>query len=139
MPIENNQPLSTRLPLWVKPTCALDGLLLKFQAERREKSLRGVPPSALVGPAYPSISSLLNPSRAAVSHPLSKVFTDMLGTFPNISQVPEQIAVLFIMFLIMRWHVAPTQENFERLPPWVRPVRSQLEIPHPAWIDHLPW
>lgn len=139
MPTENGQSLFARLPVSVKPTCPLDKLLLDFQVDRRQKAERGVPSSTLVGPAYPSISSLLNPARAAKSHPLSMVFTDILGRFSTISCLPEQVAVLYIMFLIMRWHVAPTQENFDRLPSWARPVKSQLEIAHPAWIDHLPW
>ncbi|KAL1297273.1 hypothetical protein AAFC00_004830 [Neodothiora populina] len=138
-PVSNDESLYTRLPLNTEPTCTLDGVLKGFEAERRRAAQSGTPAASLVGPAYPSISSLLNPERASHSHPLSKVFTDILSKFPSISGVPEQVAVLYIMFLIMRWHIAPTQENFERLPPWARPVRSQLEIAHPAWIDHLPW
>ena len=132
-------PLYKRLPLNTEPTCTLDGILRGFEAERRRAAQSGTPAATLVGPSYPSISSLLNPTRAANSHPLSKVFTDILSRFPSISEVPEQIAVLYIMFLIMRWHIAPTQENYDRLPEWARPVKSQLEIAHPAWIDHLPW
>lgn len=139
IPAPSDEPLYQRLPLNVEPTCTLDGVLKGFEEERRRAAQSGTPAASLVGPAYPSISSLLNPTRAAKSHPLSKVFTDILGRFPSIDAVPEQVAVLYIMFLIMRWHIAPTQENFERLPEWARPVRSQLEIPHPAWIDHLPW
>ena len=139
VPLPTNVPLYTRLPLNTEPTCTLDSILGGFEAERQRAAQAGTPTASLVGPPYPSISSLLNPTRAVDSHPLSKVFTDILAKFPSISDVPEQIAVLYIMFLVMRWHIAPTQENFERLPEWVRPVRSQLEIPHPAWIDHLPW
>ncbi|OAQ99795.1 hypothetical protein LLEC1_07011 [Akanthomyces lecanii] len=50
-----------------------------------------------------------------------------------------RVAVLYIMFLVMRWQVAPTRENYERLPPWARPVRTQLLTPHPAWVDHVPF
>jgi uncharacterized coiled-coil protein SlyX len=139
VPTPTDQPLHRRLPLNTEPTCTLDNILTGFEAERRRAAQTGTSTASLVGPSYPSISSLLNPSRASNSHPLSKVFTDILGKFPSISDVPEQIAVLYIMFLVMRWHIAPTQDNYERLPEWARPVRSQLEIPHPAWIDHLPW
>lgn len=139
VPLATEEPLFRRLPLNTEPTCTLDNVLKGFEAERRRAAQSGTPAASLVGPAYPSISSLLNPTRAANSHPLSKVFTDILSRFPSISEVPEQVAVLYIMFLVMRWHVAPTQENYERLPEWARPVRSQLEIAHPAWVDHLPW
>ena len=121
------------------PTCPLDSLLLDFLFERRQRAAEGLPSQEVVGPRYPSVSSLLNPSTAAFSHPLSKVFTDILSTFPDISTLPERVAVLYIMFLIMRWQISPTRENFERLPPWVRPVPSQLRSEHPAWIDHLPF
>lgn len=120
-------------------TCPLDSLLLDFLHERQQQALDGVATPKLVGPAYPSVSSLLNPARGVHSHPLSKVFTDILATFPDLSTLPEKVAVLYIMFLIMRWQISPTQENYDRLPDWVTPRASQLFTPHPAWIDHLPW
>jgi hypothetical protein len=117
----------------------MDSLLLDFLHERQQQAAEGVATPKLVGPAYPSVSSLLNPARSVYSHPLSKVFTDILATFPDISTLPEKVAVLYIMFLIMRWQIAPTQENYDRLPDWVTPRASQLFTPHPPWIDHLPW
>lgn len=123
----------------IGPTCPLDGLLLDFLAERRQRAAEGVSSQKLVGPAYPSVSSLLNPERSIYSHPLSKFFTDILGTFPDLSALPEQVAVLYIMFLIMRWQIHPTQEAYDRLPDWVTPRPSQLFTPHPAWVDHIPW
>ena len=77
-----------------RPTCPLDGLLLDFLAERRQQAEKGVASKELIGPAYPSVVSLLQPKRSHYSHPLSKVFTDMLGTFPDLSTLPEQVAVL---------------------------------------------
>lgn len=121
------------------PTCPLDSLLLDFLHERQQQAAEGVETPKLVGPAYPSVSSLLNPARSIGSHPLSKVFTDILATFPDLSTLPEKVAVLYIMFLIMRWQISPTQENYDRLPDWITPRPSQLFTPHPAWIDHLPW
>jgi hypothetical protein len=121
------------------PTCPLDSLLLDFLHERQQQASEGVSTPQLVGPAYPSVSSLLNPARSVNSHPLSKVFTDILATFPDLSTLPEKVAVLYVMFLVMRWQIAPTQENYDRLPEWFTPRPSQLFTSHPAWIDHLPW
>ncbi len=121
----------------VEPTCTLDNLLLSFLRSKRNEAAQGVSEQRLVGPSYPSVSSLLNPQ--VESHPLSKVFTDILSTFPTIDALPQQIAVLYIMFLIMRWQIYPTLENYERLPDWMTPRPSQLFTPHPAWIDYLPW
>lgn len=123
----------------IGPTCPLDGLLLDFLAEQQARAAEGISPQKLVGPAYPSVSSLLNPERSIYSHPLSKVFTDILRTFPDLCTIPEQVAVLYIMFLVMRWKISLTQETYDRLPDWVTPRPSQLFTPHPAWIDNLPW
>jgi hypothetical protein len=121
------------------PTCPLDSLLLDFLSERRQRAAEGLPAHEVVGPRYPSVSSLLNPANSAYSHPLSKVFTDILATFPDISTLPERVAVLYVMFLLMRWQISPTQENYDRLPEWMVPLSCQLVSPHPAWIDHLPF
>lgn len=121
------------------PTCPLDGILLEFLHERQKQASEGVSTPKLVGPAYPSVSSLLNPARSVNSHPLSKVFTDILATFPDLSTLSEKVAVLYIMFLVMRWQIAPTQESYDRLPEWMTPRPSQLFTPHPAWVDHLPF
>ena len=78
----------------VPPTCPLDCLLLDFLADRRKQAIDGIPISELIGPIYPSFLSLVNPQRKQFSHPLSKVFTDMMATFPDISALPEQVAIL---------------------------------------------
>lgn len=121
------------------PTCPLDSLLLDFLSERRQRVAEGISTQEVVGPRYPSVSSLLNPANSVFSHPLSKVFTDILGTFPDISTLPERVAVLYIMFLVMRWQISPTQENYERLPDWIRPTQVQIHHAHPAWLEHLPF
>lgn len=121
------------------PTCPLDSLLLDFLYERKQRVLSGILAQEVVGPRYPSVSSLLNPSNSAYSHPLSKVFTDILSTFPDLSTLPEKAATLYIMFLLMRWQISPTQENYDRLPEWMRPSQVQLQHPHPAWVDHIPF
>ncbi|KAJ5291716.1 hypothetical protein N7478_000967 [Penicillium angulare] len=123
----------------IAPTCPLDSILLDFLHNRQHEAAQGIPRQKLVGPPYPSVSSLLNPEKSANSHPVSKVFTDILRTFPDISSLPEQVAVLYTMFLLMRWQIYPTQENYERLPDWLTPRPTQLIQPHPAWMDYVPW
>ncbi|KAF2138669.1 uncharacterized protein K452DRAFT_276323 [Aplosporella prunicola CBS 121167] len=137
----NGRPLeaSNTLPRNLDPTCVLDSLLIDFLGEQHARAAQGVPLKTLVGPAYPNFSYLLNPDREVQSHPLSKVFTDILRTFPDISGLAEKVAVLYIMFLFMRWQIEPTQENYERLPDWITPRPSQLFTPHPVWHDYLPW
>ncbi|MCJ1401110.1 hypothetical protein MMC11_004322 [Xylographa trunciseda] len=130
---------SARLPSNTPSTCPLDGLLLDFLADRRQRSAEGMSNADLIGPAYPSFHCLFKPEHGRFTHDLSRFFTDILATFPDLSTPPEQVAVLYIMFLIMRWHISPNQVNYDRLPDWVKPTTSQLHNLHPAWIDHLPW
>lgn len=127
------------MPRNIPPTCPLDVILLEFLQDRQARAAEGVPVKALVGPPYPNFTSLMYPDRAIDAHPLSKLFTDILRTFPDICGYPEQVAIVFIMFLIMRWQIEPTQENYDRLPHWVTPRASQLFTAHPCWFDHLPW
>ncbi|KAL2265649.1 hypothetical protein VTJ83DRAFT_6749 [Remersonia thermophila] len=127
------------LPRNCPPTCPLDSLLLDFAAERRQRAIEGLSQSEILGPRYPSVSSLLNPAVAAYSHPLSRVFTDIISCFPDLSALPERVAVLYVMFLVMRWLVAPSHDNFLRMPDWIRPLPCQTDKPHPAWIDHIPF
>ncbi|CAG8943360.1 unnamed protein product [Penicillium salamii] len=123
----------------VAATCPLDTILLDFLHSRQREAAQGIPRQKLAGPPYPSVSSLLNPEKSVFSHPVSKVFTDILRTFPDISSLPEQVAVLYCMFLLMRWQIYPTQENYERLPEWFTPRPTQLLQAHPAWMDYVPW
>lgn len=130
--------LSNALPIKNgPPTCPLDSLLLDFLTERRQRQAEGFSSLDIIGPRYPSVSSLLNPQRD--THPLSKVFIDILNTFPEIKFLPERVAVLYVMFLIMRWQIDPSRDNYDRLPKFVQPLPSQLYDQHPAWIDHLPF
>ncbi|KAI1083833.1 hypothetical protein F5B20DRAFT_525565 [Whalleya microplaca] len=121
------------------PTCVLDKLLTDFLHERRQRAAEGVPTQEIVGPKYPSVSSLLNPANSAFSHPISKVFTDVLATFPGLCTLPERVAILYIMFLNMRWQISPLQENYDLLPQWIRPVPAQFHTSHPVWVDYLPF
>ncbi|KIW35160.1 hypothetical protein, variant [Cladophialophora immunda] len=127
------------LPKNSSPTCPLDSLLLKFLQSRQRDPVGGA--NALpTTPSYPSVSSLLNPSGPRRSlDDLSQLMTDIISKFPNISELPEQVATLFVMFTHMRWQIHPTKENYERLPEWFRPTPAQIFHPHPAWMDHIPW
>ena len=99
-PFENDRedcpPAYAYPPKNINQTCPLDGLLLKFLADQRQRALEGVPTGELIGPPYPSFRSLINPQASDSSHALSRVFTDMLGKFPDISTLPEQVGILCV-------------------------------------------
>lgn len=123
-------------------TCPLDGMLMDTLQERRQRAAEGLAPSEITGPRYPSVSSLLNPSAPTdgrTLHPISKVFTDILHAFPQMTGEPERIAIHYIMSLLLRWQVNPTPENYGYLPVWLRPLASQITLAHPVWLDYLPF
>jgi uncharacterized coiled-coil protein SlyX len=129
-----------RLPANDAPTSPLDSLLKDFIISQRDKLRAGASKLEALGPEYPSFIGLYTPSKAThSSHPVSALLIDILSKFPDISQLPEKVAVLYIMFLVMRWFICPCQECYERLPEWIRPVTEQLEKPHAHWVDNLPW
>lgn len=125
VPIQNTQ-----------PTCPLDSIFLDFLGDRRRELTTGSQQRL----AYPSVSSLLNPAEnSTYSYSISKVFSDILRTFPDISSLPEQVGTLYSMFLLMRWQMCPTQQNYDRIPDWLTPRPAQLFSPHPAWMDYIIW
>ena len=127
------------IPRRMSATCPLDAILLDTVAERNRARAAGLTKEEVVGPMYPNWNHLLNKNTSTPNHPVSKLIIDICRTFPDLSKLPEQVAVIYIMFLITRWEVEPTKENYERLPEWVRPLPSQLFTPHPNWLDYLPW
>ncbi|KAF1982415.1 hypothetical protein K402DRAFT_397503 [Aulographum hederae CBS 113979] len=129
----------TTLPQNLPPACPLDGVLHDFLLKQQHLAQSGVPPKSLAGPEYPNFSPLLNPSTEKYSHALSHIVTNILRTFPDLTGLPEKVAVAYVMFLIMRWCVDPSPETYDKLPHWMTPRPSQLFTPHPYWIDYLPW
>jgi hypothetical protein len=119
------------------PTCPLDRILLDFLRSRQNESVGAG--NVANPPSYPSVSSLLNPSGYGPADPLSQMMTDIISKFPHISELPNRAAVLMCMFSLMRWQIHPTQENYERMPEFLRPTPIQIYTSHPAWVDHIPW
>ncbi|KAK5116817.1 hypothetical protein LTR85_009077 [Meristemomyces frigidus] len=134
-------PVYAVLPNNTAATCPLDALLIDFIASRRQQLASGAPMQEVLGPEYPSWAALHDPNSAQrhSCHPVSALLIDILSKFPDISRLPERVAVLYIMFLVMRWSICPCEACYQRLPEWVRPVTEQLEQPHATWVDHLPW
>jgi len=134
-------PNHARLPSNTMPATPLDSLLGDFIARCREQLASGSPMEEVLGPDYPSFAVLHDPDspQRQTCHPVSALLIDILSKFPDISELPEKVAVLFIMFLVMRWCICPCEACYTRLPEWMRPVPEQLEKVHARWIDNLPW
>ena len=43
------------------------------------------------------------------------------------------------MYRFVQWQISPSNESYQALHYWQAPRPSQLEIPHPAWMDLPPW
>ncbi|KAI5300824.1 hypothetical protein KEM55_004666 [Ascosphaera atra] len=80
--------------------------------------------------------TLRDEAQTALTEPLP-VFTEILRTFPHLVALPDRVAVLYLMFLLMRWQIYPTKENYDRLPEWLIPLPCQYSTPHPAWMDYV--
>ncbi|KAF2770584.1 hypothetical protein EJ03DRAFT_326213 [Teratosphaeria nubilosa] len=133
-------PPYARLPINIEPTCGLDNLLGEFVKRSRERIEAGEAKADVLGPEYPSFMALQDPQAPLDHlHPVSGLLIAILSKFPDISTLPEKVAVLYVMFLLMRWFIDPCENNYDRLPEWMRPVADQLETPHATWIDNLPW
>ena len=114
-------------------------MLLNLLENRQQKAAQGIWKLNLAGPPYPSISSLLDPEKGVYSHPVSKLFTDIQRTFLDMTSLPEQVAMLYLVFLLLRWQTYSTPENYDRLPDWLTPRPCQLLTPRilPGWIISL--
>jgi hypothetical protein len=137
-PAPYTPPIYQMLPRVVHD-CHLDGVMLRFLADTQALHAKGQPLSELEGPPYPSYNVLLNPNTIHRPHELSKMLLGVLNTFPDLARLPEQIAVIQMLYLIMRWQIRPTKENYDRLPEWLHPRPAQLFITHPHWLDYIPW
>lgn len=131
-------PWST-VPKFLEPSNALDSILMDFLTERTRLAAMGTSRDELVGPETLNVDSWVDPSSPTVPHEMSRIMIDIIGTFPDISRLPEKVAVVYTMFTLMRWFVQPTRVNYDRMPCWMRPEPSQLSTPHPHWLNYLPW
>lgn len=137
---------SAELPIYARitnqgpPSCPLDSLLIDAFRSRRKMMQDGAPMREIIGPEYPAFASMLEPGEGQQRpHELSALLIDILSKFPDVEQLPEKVAVLYIMFLVLRWLICPCEKCYERLPEWCRPTAVQLEKSHVAWADYLPW
>jgi hypothetical protein len=69
----------------------------------------------LVRPLYLIFTLFVYLDRNVELHLLSKLFTNILHTFPDICSIPKQVAIVFIIFLVVRWQINLTPENYNYL------------------------
>ena len=113
--------------------------MLNYLNTSQRMAEQGKPLTELAGPYHVVYNDIAVEGSKVKAHPLSKLFIDILKTFPDLHKTSAKVATIHVMHAIMRWQVHPTLENYRRMPPWVSPRPPALLIPHPHWLDHIPW
>ncbi|KAJ5762016.1 uncharacterized protein N7511_005398 [Penicillium nucicola] len=52
---------------------------------------------------------------------------------------PERLSIGWLAYHATRWIVSPSPATYERLPVFLRPMKEQLQVPHPVVLDLMPW
>lgn len=53
--------------------------------------------------------------------------------------LPEMLGLVALATRLIRWLILPTAENYGSIPSFLCPSRTQLTVPHAAWIDLVIW
>ncbi|PSN69816.1 hypothetical protein BS50DRAFT_631785 [Corynespora cassiicola Philippines] len=127
------------IPLNTSPTCMSDQILQTFVESRWEAYAFQTAGRVESYPDKPDLSALFDgrPNRSVDE--TSAVVGDIVRSYKEIDTLPRQISVHYIMSTLMKWLVLRTKASFDQMPEWLRPERIQLERPHAAWIDRIPW
>ena len=124
----------TTLPKHIAPTCTLDHVITDLIATRRQHDNM----AEFQRHDFPSVQSLLNPSSTGATPVTSAIVKQIIHAM-TVPTLPEQVAILYVMSTIIRWHISPTRANYASIPPWLRPTPAQLIYPHAPWLDIFVW
>jgi hypothetical protein len=127
------------IPLNTSPTCMSDQILQTYIESRWEAYAFQTSSHVPTYPDKPDLSALFDgrPNRSVDE--TGAVVGDIVRSYTEIDTLPKQVAVHYVMSTLMKWLVLRTKSAFEAMPEWLRPEKSQLERPHPSWVDRIPW
>ncbi|PVH97919.1 hypothetical protein DM02DRAFT_657820 [Periconia macrospinosa] len=135
----NPLPPYETIPLNVAPTCMSDQILQTFVESRWEAHAMQSAGRIPTYPDVPDLTALLDGRPNRVVDETSSVVGDIVRSYSEIDTLPKQVAVLYIMYSLMKWQVLRTKAAYEAVPEWLRPEPIQLKQPHASWIDRIPW
>ncbi|KAF3183837.1 hypothetical protein TWF106_009565 [Orbilia oligospora] len=128
------------MPRHLPPTCILDRVYLEFLEEQaRLHRVNGTPLSVLAGPPQPDITFIVSPGSRPPRNGLTQVMAAIVDTFGDLVELPERVAIVYVLYIWMRWAINPTQESYDNMPEYIKPRPSQLFTARPIWFDHMPW
>ncbi|KAH7087227.1 hypothetical protein FB567DRAFT_62881 [Paraphoma chrysanthemicola] len=123
------------LPWNSEPTCQSDKILQDYVARARCQIHATMD---IFLSEQPDVSGLLTRARSTDQH-VSSVVSDVVLAYAEIDTLPKKAACLYVMYKLLNWLIYRTKTTYDQIPPWLRPVPLQFQIPHPAWIDRIPW
>lgn len=148
------------LPWNLGPSIPSDRILQEFIAAQRLRVAEGVSNNEVIGPCHPCFVPLLGSTCVAETHPMSRIVMDIIQAYSGFSGLPEKVAASYTMYQFMnvspsnsrnpativslmtlrtKWRLWPQASTFAMMPVWMHPIPIQLRVPHPAWMDRVPW
>ncbi|KAL1894840.1 hypothetical protein Cpir12675_003485 [Ceratocystis pirilliformis] len=126
-----------KLPLLhASSTCEIDSFLLPLLSMSDQCQPTQIDIAVLLAPSIVSY----NPQRVKLD-PFSTALAEimLLVEPPADERVPERVAVMYTAFLLIRYMMNATTENFGCVPEFLKPLEDQLERTHAVWIDFIPF
>lgn len=127
--------VSAVMPSHLPPTCPLDRILLNLLSSRRDMVAQGTPLDTVLGPPKAIMTALIDKSLASTVHPISRVISEVLSTFPNV-ELPQKMGMFYKIYFTMRVHSpssfhVPHLFTSARLTLW--PTVADLTYPRDVW------
>lgn len=131
------------VPRTTQPTCPMDIMLSELEKIGCRFESQNLRVPELEMDATPLFSSLgdhntLVPTLKGDSI-ISSILVGHVSLALSIDRLPGRLAALWSMFYVVRWRICQSRETFLSMPNFFAPTAMQIRVPHPHWIDTLPW
>jgi len=112
---------------------AYDRLYRSFLTSRREVLRNGASFEEVLGGPHVDVSALDRRDGTDKTHPMTEFVIGLTRSlhYDNVTK----LALMHLRHRMMRWMIYPCQETWNQLPAIMRPTSTQLQIPHPIWVD----
>ena len=134
-----------RIPVhFIQPLCTIEVSLLCrvyagfLRAARQHLGDNTVSPEVLLGSDEIVIDLFFRSRRNQESLTASSWASEVVS---HVSQLDDYVRLAWIVLLtlLMRWLLFPDEKNYAKVPEMIRPISSQLLVPHQAAIDLCPF
>lgn len=105
----------------------------------RARLTQGASVVDVLGSELLDITPLIAPSTMNYIHPFTSWVINYVDAFSGAaaSDWSLKLASIYCIFYLFRWLIAPTAENYSRVPDFVKPTPLQLFVSHPFWMDFI--